>query len=130
MGLSNNDTSISFWKSFSLEVEGKVIIHKVNFLSPENDRTFMLCLSTSVSWPSFNLTMMRSLVIVSGPYSASTLLHSFNDPHLCAVRPKEDKSCSVFLSSQWSAQRFTSATSMSMKMTRSSLTPVQLKKQR
>ena len=38
-------------KSFSLVVEGKPIIHKVNFLSPENDRVFLLCLSTSVSWP-------------------------------------------------------------------------------
>ena len=93
---------------------------------PENDLIFILCFLTSVSWPSFNFTTIRSLTIVSGPYSASTRLHSFSEPHLCAVRPRDIRSCSVFLSSQWSAQRFTSATSTSVKIRRSSLIPVHL----
>lgn len=91
-----------------------------------NDLTLMLCLFTSVCWPSFSFTTMRSLTIVSGPYSDNTRLHnfSFSDPHLCAVRPRDARSCSVFLSSQWRAQRLTSETSTSMKINRSSLTPV------
>lgn len=93
-----------------------------------NDLTLMLCLFTSVCWPSFSFTTMRSLTIVSGPYSDNTRLHSFSDPHLCAVRPRDARSCSVFLSSQWRAQRLTSetSTSASMKINRSSLTPVHL----
>ena len=93
---------------------------------PENDLTLMLCLSTSVCWPSFSFTTMRSLTIVSGPYSDNTRLHSFSDPHLCAVRPRDARSCSVFLSSQWRAQRLTSETSTLKKINRSSLTPVHL----
>ena len=120
----NNELTLIFDRNGQLQL--------VNSSLPENDQIFMLSLLTSVSWPSFYLTTMRSLVIVFGPYSASTFLHSFRDPHLCAVRPREAKSCSVFLtcSSQWSVQIFTSAISMSMKMRRESRTPVQLDKQR
>ena len=92
--------SYHFERFFGWKWKGRRIICKVNFLSPENDQIFMLCLWTSVSWPSFNLTTIWPLVIVSGPYAANTWLHSLNDSHLCAVRSWEDKTCSVFLSSQ------------------------------
>ena len=88
----------------------------------------MLCLSIALSCPGFVLTTILSLsFILSGPYSAKTALQSLKLPHSYANMPSELSNCSVFLSSQCRAHKFTSHSSSSRRKSKSSLNPFHLK---
>ena len=65
---------------------------------PENEDTWMLCLSTAVSWPYFIFTVILRQKF-SGPYLPIWhYIHQVNPSY--ENKPNDDNSCSVFLSSQ------------------------------
>lgn len=78
----------------------KTVLVVLNLLTkanlPENDETWMWCLSTAVSCPSLSFTVIL-LLKFSGPYCANSSLHYGRETTLWANKPNEVRSCSVFL---------------------------------